>query len=84
MKFIAALLALGAAASLAAGLRLLQLSYLFYTSEAYAPNSSHMPSYSAGGVEADGGGIFLPAGLLLLLGLFLGKFAFNLWRAEQE
>ena len=52
----------------------------FYFSNGYAPSAAAMPSYSIGSIEADGSGIFLPAGLLMILGLFLARFAWNLWR----
>ncbi len=52
----------------------------FYFGDEYAPKSAAMPSHTAGGVEADGSGILLPAMLLGAIGLFLAKFALNLWR----
>lgn len=55
----------------------------FFSSDAYAPKSSAMPGYRSGGVEADGGGIFAPALLLFALGLFLARFAFNLWKDRR-
>ena len=84
MKFIAAFLAALAAAFLAGGAWLWVKTWRFAHSDDYALDSPHQPSYSAGGVEADGSGIFWPAGLLLAAGLFLGKFAWNLWRDEQR
>jgi len=59
---------------------LLLASLHFYFSDEYAPNSAVMPSHTAGGVEADGSGILLPAILLGATGVFLMKFAINLWR----
>ena len=59
---------------------LLLASLHFFFSDEYAPNSTAMPSYTAGGVEADGSGILLPAILLGAAGVFLMKFAINLWR----
>ena len=59
---------------------LLLASLHFFFSDEYAPNSAAMPSHTAGGVEADGSGILLPAILLGAAGVFLMKFAINLWR----
>lgn len=59
---------------------LLFISLRFYFSDEYAPNSAMMPGHTAGGVAADGSGILLPALLLGAFGVFLLKFAVNLWR----
>jgi hypothetical protein len=59
---------------------LLLASLHFYFSDEYAPNSTAMPSHTAGGVEADGSGILVPAILLGAAGVFLMKFAMNLRR----
>jgi len=59
---------------------LLIVAARFYFGAEYAPHSAGMPGYTARGVEADGGGIFAPGLLLLAVGAFLGRFAFNLWR----
>jgi hypothetical protein len=69
-----------AAAVLGCAAWLLFASLRFYFSEEYAPNSAAMPSHTAGGLEADGSGILLPALLLAAAGAFLMKFAINLWR----
>ena len=55
----------------------------FFQNSEYAPNSPRMPSYRVGEIEADGTGIFVPALLLLALGLFLAKFSVNLWQSES-
>jgi len=65
---------------LGSAMSLLLASLHFYFSDEYAPNSAVMPSHTAGGVEADGSGILLPAILLGAAGVFLMKFAINLWR----
>jgi hypothetical protein len=84
MKWIAALLAALAAACVAAAAWLWLKTWRFAHGPDYALDSAQQPGYSAGGVEADGGGIFTPAVLLLAVGLFLGRFAWNLWREEQR
>jgi hypothetical protein len=56
----------------------------FVRGDGYAPDSVHMPGYEAGAVVADGWGIFLPAGLLFVLGLFLARFAWNLWQGRRR
>ena len=84
MKFIAALLAALAAACVAGAAWLWVKTWRFAHGDAYALDSPHQPSHSAGGVEADGGGIFVPAALLLAIGVFLARFAWNLWRDEQR
>ncbi len=84
MKWIAALLAALAAACLAGGAWLWVKTWRFAHSADYALDSPNKPGYTAGGVEADGSGIFTPAVLLLVIGLFLGRFAWNLWRDEQR
>jgi hypothetical protein len=84
MKFIAALLAAVATACLAGGAWLWVKTGRFAHGADYALDSPHQPSHSAGGVEADGSGIFVPAALLLAIGLFLARFAWNLWRDEQR
>jgi len=67
-----------AAAVLGWAMWLLLASLRFYFSDEYEPNSAAMPSHTAGGVEADGSGILLPAILLGATGAFLMKFAINL------
>jgi len=80
MRTFALFLALASAACLGAAAWLGATTLRFFHSDAYAPHSARLPGYTAGRVEADGAGIFLPAGLLLVAGLFLAKFAWNLWR----
>lgn len=82
MRLIAALLAILAATCLAGAAWLWLETDRFFRSADYAPHSAHQPGYSAGAVEADGSGIFLPSLLLFGLGLFLARFAWNLWRDE--
>ena len=84
MKWIAALLAALAAAFLAGGAWLWVKTWRFAHSDDYALDSPHQPSHGAGGVDADGSGIFVPAALLLISGLWLAKFAWNLWRDERR
>jgi len=50
----------------------------FYHGPDYRPGE--YAGYSAGGVEADGGGIFAPAHLLLAVAIFLAKWVYNLLR----
>ncbi|GKT23219.1 hypothetical protein [Acidovorax sp. SUPP3334] len=59
---------------------LLFVAAQYYGSAGYAPHSAAMPGYAAGTVQADGDGIFIPGMLLLAVGVFLGKWALNLWR----
>ena len=82
MKLVIAWLAASAAGCLAAGGWLWWKTWRFVHGGGYALDSAHQPGYSAGGVEADGSGIFVPAALLVLVGLFLGRFAWSLWRDE--
>lgn len=84
MKAFAILLAALATACFAGSAWLWVETYIFFHSSEYAPYSAHMPGYAAGNVEADGTGIFVPAMLVLVLGLFLAKFALNLWKGEQR
>lgn len=82
---IAALLAaLAAAACVASSAWLWLKTYRFFHSADYAPNSPHQPGYTAGPVEADGGGIFAPSVIIFVIGLFLARFAWNLWREAQR
>jgi hypothetical protein len=75
MKAAAIIVAGAAGICLAAALWLLLKTLRFYLGDSYARHAGSLP-----GVEADGGGIFLPAALLLGIGLFLLRFAWNLWR----
>lgn len=84
MKWIAALLAAVAAACLAGGGWLWVKTWRFAHGDGYALDSAQQPGYTAGGQEADGGGIFAPATLLLVIGLFVAWFAWNVWRDEQR
>ena len=84
MKLVIALLAALAAGCLAGGAWLWLKTWRFAHGDEYALDSGRQPSYSAGGVEADGSGIFVPAALLLVLGLFLCRFAWSLWRDEER
>ena len=80
MRAFALVIAACAAACVGAALWLLVITARWYFSADYAPHAAGMPGYMAGGVQADGDGIFAPAILLLAVGIFLGRFAFNLWR----
>ena len=80
MRKVAVIVGGLAAVVLGCAMWLLLASLHFYFSDEYAPSSSAMPSHTAGGVEADGSGILLPAMLLGAAGVFLMKFAINLWR----
>jgi len=80
MRVMALCIAACAIACIGVALWLLFLTAQYYGSAAYAPHSGAMPGYTAGGVEADGDGIFIPGMLLLAVGVFLGKWAHNLWR----
>ena len=80
MRILALFVGLVGAVCLGFALWLLAKTGAFYWSADYAPNSSAMPGYSAGNVEADGSGIFAPSILLVFVAVFLLKFAFNLWR----
>jgi hypothetical protein len=80
MRFFALLVGLSGAGCLGFALWLMAKTRDFFLSADYAPNSSSMPGYSAGNVEADGSGIFAPSILLILVAVFLLKFALNLWR----
>ena len=84
MKWIAALLAALAAACVVGAAWLWRKTWRLAHGADYALGSAQQPGYAAGGVEADGGGIFVPAVLLLVVGLFLARFAWNLWREEQR
>ena len=42
-----------------------------------------MPHYTAGGIDADGAGIIFPLALLLGLGVYLAKFALDLWSGKS-
>ncbi len=83
MKILATIVAIAACACCAASLWLYAKTLHLYSSSDYGPNSAAMPSYSVGTTEADGNGIFLPSGLLMILGLFLAKFAWNLWNERR-
>jgi hypothetical protein len=84
MKWIAALLVALATACVAGAAWLWLKTWRFAHAADYVLNSAQQPGYTAGGVEADGSGIFTPAVLLLVVGLFLGRFAWNLWRGEKR
>lgn len=84
MKWIAALLAALAAACMGGAAWLWVTTWRFAKGADYALDSAQQPGYTARGVEADGSGIFAPAVLLLVVGLFLARFAWNLWREEQR
>lgn len=64
---------------LAAGASLWLATYRLVHSEHYLPGVYNGP-YAAGAMEPDGYGIYLPAWLLLGLGLWLARLAYNLWR----
>lgn len=80
MRVMALLIGASALGCFGIAFWLLIVTAKFYFGAEYAPSSAGMPGYTAGGVEADGGGIFAPCILLLAIGAFLGRFAFNLWR----
>ncbi|WP_140426802.1 hypothetical protein [Acidovorax sp. Root267] len=80
MRMMALVIGAIALACLGAALWLLAAAAGLYWGPEYAPGSAGMPGYKAAGVEADGGGIFFPGFLVLAVGVFLGKFALNLWR----
>jgi hypothetical protein len=63
---------------------LLALTGRFYFSDQYAPGKTVSFSYSIGNVEADGSGIFFPVFLIVIVGIFFAKFAFNLWRDAKK
>lgn len=84
MRIAALIVAAAAALCFAGAARLWVKTWHFFQSGEYAPNSAHMPGYTAGNVEADGSGIFFPVVLILALGLFLAKFAWNLWTGEKK
>ena len=83
LKALAIAIGLGAAGCIGTALWLLALALRLYFSDAYAPGAG-TSFYTAGGIDADGAGIFAPAVLLLAVGLFLAKFAFNLWRPARR
>jgi len=83
MKAIAILLAALATACFAGSAWLWVKIHTFFHSSEYAPSSAQMLRYTAGNLEADGGGIFAPVMLAFVLGLFLAKFALNLWKGER-
>ena len=80
MKVAAIIVALLALGCLSAAVWLLWVLWKFAGSQAYAPHSYVSFAYAAGALEADGGGIYMPAVLMLAVGGFLAKFALNLWR----
>ncbi len=80
MKIAATIVGFIAFACCAGSAWLYVKTYQFYVSDAYAPNSDAMPYSFMGDTQAGGGAIFLPAALLMILCLFLAKFAWNLWR----
>ncbi|WCM88737.1 hypothetical protein [Acidovorax sp. NCPPB 3576] len=80
MRLMACVIGACAIACIGAALWLLIVTAKYAGSEGYAPHSAAMPGYAAGGLEADGDGIFFPGLLLLAVGVFLGKWAWNLWR----
>ena len=84
MKLVAALVALIGLASIASAVWLFATTYAFFGSPDYQPGIKHAFSYSVGFLDADGGGIFIPSFLLLAVGLFFTKFAFNLWHGERN
>ena len=79
MRVAAVIVGAIAAACLGLAVWLFAVTLRFYLGDHYAPNQTFF-SYSAGGAEADGSGIFLPAILLAVVGIFFLKFALNLWR----
>ncbi|MDP5241104.1 hypothetical protein Q9Q94_16300 [Uliginosibacterium sp. 31-16] len=84
MRKTALFVGLLATACLCSGGWLLWATHRFFNGADYAPHVVTMLSYEAGAVEADGSGIFLPAALLLGIGLVLGRFAVKLWRNKAE
>ena len=76
MRFAAVVMGAIGVALLAGGGWWYAVTWRFAHSDAYALDNL----VSVGGQIADGSGIFTPAGLLLALGLFFLRFAFNLWR----
>lgn len=84
MRAVAVFVALAAAICFAGAAWLWAKTLHFFQSSEYAPNSAHMPGYTAGNLEADGTGIFIPVALIIAFGLFLAKFAWNLWQGESS
>ena len=80
MKWPALLITLIAAAVITLAAKLLLATWHFYNSPDYAPGTH--TTYQVGGIEADGSGIYAPGLLLLGLGLFLLRWAINLWRSK--
>lgn len=83
MRVVATLMAVVSAACLVGGGWLWLETWHVFHGAGYAPHAANQPGYRVGDVEADGTGIFLPSALLLLVGLFLGRWAWNLWRAPR-
>ena len=79
MRVLAVIVGALALVCLGLGGWLLAMTYGFYWGPDYAPYSGGI-AYRVGHVDADGSGIFVPSLLVLGLGIFLGKFALNLWR----
>lgn len=80
MKRLAVVITLASLAVLGFAAHMLLATWRLYNSASYAPGT--YTSHQAGGMEADGGGIYAPGFLLLGLGLFLLKWALNLWRSK--
>jgi hypothetical protein len=80
VKRLALILTCAAAGVLGFAAHVLLATWRFYNSAGYAPGTH--TSYQAGGVEADGSGLYAPGLLLFGLGLFLLKWAHNLWRGK--
>ena len=75
MKFFAALVGVLSLSACCAGLWLAVRTLRFALGPDYALFHGMGPG------DGDGLGIFVPAGLLLAVAWFLGKFARNLWKA---
>ena len=84
MKIAAIAVAAIATGTFYGGVRLLIATHRFATGEHYEPGSFSSFAYSIAGNEPDGYAIYAPSVLVLGLGLFFGKFAYNLWTAGHR
>lgn len=76
MKLLAFIVSLLAGTALYYAYQLRQATQQFVDSEHYQVGET---GFSYGAYQADGSAIYWPAILLLLLGLFLARLAWNLW-----
>ncbi len=82
MKLFAISIGLISGLCLVAGLRLLVATYRFANSDEYSIGTFSGITYSIRTLDPDRSAIYGPSLLMILLGVFLGRFAFNLWGGD--